>query len=342
MQYQNANNSVRVSDEFMRAVEAGAEFGLRARQTGEVIETVDARELFGKITQAAWDCADPGIQYDDTINDWHTSPESGRINASNPCSEYMHLDNSSCNLASLNLMKFLSADGVFDAATFAKAVEFVITAMDISICFADFPTAADRRDHPGVPAAGHRLRQPRRAADGHRARLRLRGWPVAGRRDHLADERRRLQAVRRAGRRRRPVRRLRPQRRRAQAGHPQARRRERLHPRRRRQRRGHAQARHPGVGRDDRHRREERLPQRAGLGAGADRHHRPDDGLRHHRHRAGSRAGQVQEAGRRRLHADRQPDGAAGAALARLPGGADRGDRRVHRRARSRHRRARA
>src|SRR6478609_8024 len=143
VQYQNANNSVRVSDEFMRAAEAttadGAAFGLRARQTGEVIETVDARELFGKITQAAWDCADPGIQYDDTINDWHTSPESGRINASNPCSEYMHLDNSSCNLASLNLMKFLSDDGVFDAATFAKAVEFVITAMDISICFVYFP-----------------------------------------------------------------------------------------------------------------------------------------------------------------------------------------------------------
>jgi len=144
VQYQNANNSVRVSDEFMRAVEsntaAGSAFGLRARQTGEVVETVEARELFGKITQAAWSCADPGIQYDDTINDWHTCPESGRINASNPCSEYMHLDNSSCNLASLNLMKFLSADGSFDAATFAKAVEFVITAMDISICFADFPT----------------------------------------------------------------------------------------------------------------------------------------------------------------------------------------------------------
>ncbi len=140
VQYQNANNSVRVSDEFMRAVDAGDTFGLRARQTGEVIETVDARELFGKITQAAWECADPGIQYDDTINDWHTSPESGRINASNPCSEYMHLDNSSCNLASLNLMKFLSDDGDFDGETFAKAVEFVITAMDISICFADFPT----------------------------------------------------------------------------------------------------------------------------------------------------------------------------------------------------------
>ncbi|GGU52008.1 vitamin B12-dependent ribonucleotide reductase [Lentzea flava] len=140
VQYQNANNSVRVSDEFMHAYENGTDFGLRARQTGEVIERVDAKSLFHKLAQAAWECADPGIQYDDTINDWHTCPESGRITASNPCSEYMHLDNSSCNLASLNLMKFLGDDGKFDAVTFAKAVELIITAMDISICFADFPT----------------------------------------------------------------------------------------------------------------------------------------------------------------------------------------------------------
>ncbi|RDI17465.1 vitamin B12-dependent ribonucleotide reductase [Lentzea flaviverrucosa] len=140
VQYQNANNSIRVSDEFMHAYESGNDFGLRARQTGEVIERVDAKSLFGKLAQAAWACADPGIQYDDTINDWHTCPESGRITASNPCSEYMHLDNSSCNLASLNLMKFLGDDGRFDAVTFAKAVELIITAMDISICFADFPT----------------------------------------------------------------------------------------------------------------------------------------------------------------------------------------------------------
>jgi ribonucleoside-diphosphate reductase alpha chain len=140
VQYQNANNSIRVNDEFMRAVEEGGEFGLRARSTGEVIETVDARELFRKISVAAWECADPGIQYDSTINDWHTNPETGRITASNPCSEYMSLDNSSCNLASLNLLKFLKDDGSFDAPTFAKAVEMVITAMDISICFADFPT----------------------------------------------------------------------------------------------------------------------------------------------------------------------------------------------------------
>ncbi|MFF2146899.1 vitamin B12-dependent ribonucleotide reductase [Kitasatospora sp. NPDC058190] len=140
VQYQNANNSVRVNDEFMTAVENGTEFGLRARMTGEVIETVDAKKLFRKMAEAAWACADPGIQYDTTINRWHTCPESGRINASNPCSEYMHLDNSSCNLASLNLMKFLRDDDSFDAQTFAKVVELVITAMDISICFADFPT----------------------------------------------------------------------------------------------------------------------------------------------------------------------------------------------------------
>ena len=142
VQYQNANNSVRVSDEFMRAYEAGTEFGLKARSTGEVLETTDARKLFRKMAEAAWACADPGIQYDDTINDWHTNPETGRINASNPCSEYMSLDNSSCNLASLNLMKFLKSDGSFDAKTFGKAAEMIITAMDISICFADFPTQA--------------------------------------------------------------------------------------------------------------------------------------------------------------------------------------------------------
>ncbi len=140
VQYQNANNSVRVSDEFMQAVENGTDFGLRARSTGEIIERVDAKKLFRQLSEAAWACADPGIQYDGTINDWHTNPETGRITASNPCSEYMSLDNSSCNLASLNLLKFLKEDGTFDAVKFAKSVEFIITAMDISICFADFPT----------------------------------------------------------------------------------------------------------------------------------------------------------------------------------------------------------
>jgi ribonucleoside-diphosphate reductase alpha chain len=142
VQYQNANNSVRVTDEFMQAVEEGGKFGLRGRMTGEVLETVDARGLFEKIAKAAWECADPGLQYDDTINDWHTNPETGRITASNPCSEYVSLDNSSCNLASLNLLKFLRDDDTFDVAAFQKVTELVITAMDISICFADFPTEA--------------------------------------------------------------------------------------------------------------------------------------------------------------------------------------------------------
>ncbi|MEY4163465.1 MAG: hypothetical protein RLZZ79_417 [Actinomycetota bacterium] len=142
VQYQNANNSVRVNDDFMRAYENGSKFGLRARSTGEVIEEVDAKSLFRKMAEAAWACADPGIQYDTTINDWHTNPETGRINASNPCSEYMSLDNSSCNLASLNLMKFLKSDGSFDVKNFVKSVEIIISAMDISICFADFPTEA--------------------------------------------------------------------------------------------------------------------------------------------------------------------------------------------------------
>ncbi|MGD0602220.1 MAG: vitamin B12-dependent ribonucleotide reductase [Streptosporangiaceae bacterium] len=140
VQYQNANNSVRVSDEFMHAVEEGKEFDLLARLSGEVIERVDARKLMRTMAQAAWDCADPGIQYDGTINDWHTCPESGRITASNPCSEYLHLDNSSCNLASINLLKFLREDDTFDAVRFKKLSELIIIAMDISICFADFPT----------------------------------------------------------------------------------------------------------------------------------------------------------------------------------------------------------
>jgi ribonucleoside-diphosphate reductase alpha chain len=140
VQYQNANNSVRVSDEFMRAVEEGKEFDLLARRTGEVVERIDARKLMRDMAKAAWECADPGIQYDGTINDWHTCPESGRISASNPCSEYVHLDNSSCNLASINLLKFLRDDDTFDAARFAKITQLIITAMDISISFADFPT----------------------------------------------------------------------------------------------------------------------------------------------------------------------------------------------------------
>ena len=139
IQYQNANNSVRVTDEFMQAVEADADYHLRAVTTGETLETKKARDLFRQIAQAAWECADPGMQYDTTINDWHTTPNAGRINGSNPCSEYMHLDNSACNLASLNLRKFESG-GVFDVDAFKRAVEIVFTAQEIIIGNSSYPT----------------------------------------------------------------------------------------------------------------------------------------------------------------------------------------------------------
>ncbi len=140
IQYQNANNSVRVTDEFMRAYEADGDFDLRAVLDGQSVDTLKARDLMREIAQAAWECADPGMQYDTTINDWHTAPESGRINASNPCSEYMHLDNSACNLASLNLMKFLRGDGVFDVARFKHAVDIVFLAQEIIVGNSSYPT----------------------------------------------------------------------------------------------------------------------------------------------------------------------------------------------------------
>jgi len=140
IQYQNANNSVRVTDEFMEAVEAGEDWHLTARTTGEPVKTVDARELMNQIADAAWRCADPGVQYDTIINRWHTCPESGRINASNPCSEYMHVDDSACNLASLNLMKFRREDGSFDTAEFEHAVDIVFLAQEIVVGFSSYPT----------------------------------------------------------------------------------------------------------------------------------------------------------------------------------------------------------
>ncbi len=140
IQYQNANNSVRVTDEFMEAVEAGEDWDLTARTTGEAVKTLDARELMNQIADAAWRCADPGVQYDTIINRWHTCPESGRINASNPCSEYMHVDDSACNLASLNLMKFRREDGSFDVEDFEHAVDIVFLAQEIVVGFSSYPT----------------------------------------------------------------------------------------------------------------------------------------------------------------------------------------------------------
>lgn len=140
VQYQNANNSVRVTDDFMRAVVDDTEWPLRAVVTGEVVHTVRARDLLQRIAAATWECADPGMQYDSTINAWHTAPATGRINASNPCSEYMHLDDSACNLASLNLLTFLRDDGTFDVAGFRHAVAVMLTAQEILVGRADYPT----------------------------------------------------------------------------------------------------------------------------------------------------------------------------------------------------------
>ena len=140
IQYQNANNSVRVSDDFMEAVLEDADWNLVARHGGRNVRTVKARELWRDIARAAWECADPGLQFDTTINKWHTSSNTDRINGSNPCSEYMHIDNSACNLASLNLMKFLRSDGRFDIEAFKAAIEVLFTAQEIIVGDADYPT----------------------------------------------------------------------------------------------------------------------------------------------------------------------------------------------------------
>ncbi len=190
IQYQNANNSVRVNDEFMRAVENDEDWHLIARSTGEPIgDPIPARELMREISEAAWRCADPGVQYDTTINDWHTCPNSGRINASNPCSEYMHVDDSACNLASLNLMKFRRADGTFDVESFEHAVDIMFLAQEIIVSPSSYPTEQIGDQRARVPPARARLREPRRLPDGRRPPVRLRRRSRDRRGDHGADDR---------------------------------------------------------------------------------------------------------------------------------------------------------
>ncbi len=150
IQFQNANNSVRVTDEFMKKAQTEEDWSLTARIGGAVLETVKARALLREIAEAAWQCGDPGMQFDTTINDWHTSPASGRINGSNPCSEYMSIDDSACNLASLNLLRFVHSDGEFDVERFRAAVEIVFTAQEILVGHSDYPTqkiAENARSH---------------------------------------------------------------------------------------------------------------------------------------------------------------------------------------------------
>ena len=140
IQYQNANNSVRVTDEFMQAVENDDDWDLKAVTTGKTVKTVKARKLYRQFAEAAWECADPGMQFDTTINKWHTTPNAGRINGSNPCSEYMHLDNSACNLASINLLKYLKEDDTFDIKAFVHTIELIFTAQEILVGYSEYPT----------------------------------------------------------------------------------------------------------------------------------------------------------------------------------------------------------
>ncbi len=146
IQYQNANNSVRVTDAFMEAAEAGADWNLTARTDGAVVDTMPAKKLLRDMAEAAWKCADPGVQYDTTINQWHTLPNTGRINASNPCSEYMSIDDSACNLASINLLKYRREDGDLDVEAFEHTVDVMFLAQEILVGYSSYPTPEIERN----------------------------------------------------------------------------------------------------------------------------------------------------------------------------------------------------
>ncbi len=311
--FQNSNNSVRVTDEFMRAVLDDGEWQTRSVTTGEVMDTYKARDLMRQIAEATWVCGDPGMQFDTTVNDWHTCPNTARINACNPCSEYMFLDDSACNLASINLMKFVGEDGEFDARRSRKACETFITAQEILVDNASYPT-------PAIEKNSHDYRPLGLGYANLGALLMSRGLPYdsdAGR-DYAAAITAVMhgaayaQSARVARDHGGPFPGYAEEPRADAARHAQA-------PRRAQGHRSHARpegpvrARQARLGRVRRARRAARLPQRAGDRARADRHDRLHDGLRHDRRRAGHRARQVQEARRRRLDEDRQQHGADGA-----------------------------
>ena len=343
---QNANNSVRVSDAFLRAVEQDREWALTERTTGKTAKTVNARALWDSVAEAAWHSADPGVQYDTTINDWHTCPQSGRINASNPCSEYMFLDDTACNLASLNLMRFRQADGTIDVAAFEHATRLWTVVLEISVMMAQYPsrTIAElsyryRTLGLGYANLGALLMSTGLGYDSAGGRA-IAGAVTA------AHDRHGLRHLGRDGRMDGCLPGLRRQSRRHAAGHPQpsprrpqrdgrlrkpgdpsAAARLRQLPRRPPRRGGKK-----GLGQGFGAGRAAWLPQRPGLGHRPHRHDRPGDGLRHHRHRARLRPGEVQEAGRRRLLQDHQPHRPAGARDAGLRPGGHRAHRRPRRR----------
>ena len=192
--FQNANNSVRVTDDFMYAVVRDTDFSTKKVQDASVMKTYKAKDLLKKIAEATWHCGDPGMQYDTTTNRWHTSKNTARINASNPCSEYMFLDDSACNLASLNLLKF-APNGTFDVEAYRHAVDVLITAQEILVDNAGYPDRSDHAQLPRLPPARPRLRKSRRFTDGRRPPLRLRCRPRLRRLRHRHHVRRSLPAV---------------------------------------------------------------------------------------------------------------------------------------------------
>ncbi len=329
--FQNSNNSVRVTDDFMRAVLDDGEWETHAVRDGAVVDTYKARDLMRLIAEGTHVCGDPGMQFDTTVNEWHTCPETDRIYASNPCSEYMFLNDSACNLSSINLMKFVKDDGEFDVVSYKAAIRTLITAQEIIVDNASYPT-------PAIEKNSHAYRPLGLGYANLGALLMSRGLPYdSDARPRLrrgadgADDGRGLRAVgAHRPRPRRTVLRLREE---PGAVPPRDAQAPRLDARRQRAQRavGSLRGRQGVVGRCGGARRAVRLPQRAGDRAGADRHHRVHDGLRYDRRRAGHRPGQIQEAGRRRVDEDRQPDGADGAPEARLHPVAGRRHHRLHR-----------
>ncbi|MGC4083256.1 MAG: hypothetical protein QM736_14390 [Vicinamibacterales bacterium] len=322
--FQNSNNSVRVTDDFMRAVLDDSTWETRAVTDGDVVDTYRARDLMRLIAEGTHVCGDPGMQFDTTINEWHTCPETDRIHASNPCSEYMFLDDSACNLASINLMKFVKADGEFDTVAYKACIRTLITAQEIIVDNASYPSAAiEKNSHAyrplglgyanlgallmsrGLPYDSDSGRDYAAAltalmtgeAYAQSARIsRDHGGPFSGyeknREPFLRVMRKHRDSMRDINPRNVPDRPL---------------------------RRGEN-----GVGRCGGTGRAAWIPERAGDRARADRHHRLHDGLRHHGGRAGHRPGEVQEARGRRHDEDRQQDGPHGAQEARVHAAADR------------------
>ncbi len=332
--FQNANHSVRVTDEFMRAVENDGQWTTKSVTTGEPVDTLSARDIFRRMADAAWICGDPGIQYDSTINDWHTSANTDRIYASNPCSEYMFLNDTACNLASLNLLKFVGEDGEFDVEDYRYAARVTLTAQEILVDNASYPTPRiEENSHKfrplglGYANLGALLMSRGLAYDSPEGRNFAAGLTAIMHgeayrqsaviaRDHggpfLEYDVNRAPFLRVIGKHR--DRRLRPDEGRRAPGDP---------------RRGEGRLR-----RGPRARQGERLPQRPGDRARPHRDDRVHDGLRYHRHRARHRPHQVQEARRRGLPEDRQPDGAGRAQEARLHRGRDAGHPRLRQRQR--------